>query len=374
MNKKKLVKPIGILIVVLVLISALSRPSKAPPKKNLSHSSSQILPAKTSSTTKNEDTSLDTKISTGEKTKEPEENSSPILPEDILPENTSSTTLENNSSEDAEKQTDTIIEPEETTEPAVDLNEKTLPIEENQTEAVVEIETETKEVENSDSLNAFLTNSPPPPDEKEEEEEEEEKEEETDPPALIFVLGDAEVSIVATGEPLEGTITYGEPESGETGGIFTFNSPEKSPSTFTFKEPEKVGIAKIPVTFTPDLGYPVTSIYTIEVVPVSTLHFEPESTVLFTLGDPFLTVHVSGNEVSGELSYGEVDLGGTDAVVKYGKSKEHQGSFTFGNAKQPGIVTVSVTFTPKKGNPVTALYQIRVIPRATLNFRKVNNE
>jgi hypothetical protein len=187
-------------------------------------------------------------------------------------------------------------------------------------------------------------------------------------PQLIFILGREEVSVLATGGPMKGIITYGEPDLEQTGGEFRFQSPEDSPSTFVFGHPERVGTTVLPVTFTPEIGRPITLNYTIEVVPVTELQFFPAPPFIFTVGDPDIRIKIRGGPLQGTVSYGTVDLGGTQGAFRFESGLEGEEWMIFGGAGKTGEVHLPVTFTPIKGDPLTLVYRIQVIPETLLQF------
>jgi subtilisin-like proprotein convertase family protein len=188
-------------------------------------------------------------------------------------------------------------------------------------------------------------------------------------PALITV-GDPSLMITAIGSPAGGTYSSGSSMGGSTGG--SFSGVSSTSGVFTFSGSTSAGTASLSVTYTPLTGAPVTQIYSVSVVavpPPTSLVFTPASPASITAGDPVLTISATGIPSGGSYSSSSA-TGGTSGGV-FSAISSSNGTFSFSGTSTAGTASISITYSPLTGSPLTLSYVINVSstpPVTSLNF------
>jgi subtilisin-like proprotein convertase family protein len=174
-----------------------------------------------------------------------------------------------------------------------------------------------------------------------------------------LVSGSPALNITAFGSPAGGVYSSGSASGGGTGGTFSAISPTLG--TFTFSGSTNAGTASLSVTYTPLSGTPAVQTYVINVSvvpPPASLVFNPSSPASLTAGDPALTVLALGSPSGGVYSSSSPMTGTTGGTFSAVDSAT--GVFSFSGTNSAGNASLSLTYTPFSGTPVTQIYSITV--------------
>jgi subtilisin-like proprotein convertase family protein len=186
----------------------------------------------------------------------------------------------------------------------------------------------------------------------------------------FFVVGNPSLSLNAIGSPLGGTYSIGTTVSGGTGG--SFSGINSTTGAFNFSGATNAGTATVAVTYTPPSGASVSLTYSVlvsTVTPPTTLIFSPSTPASFVVGNPSLSIIATGSPSGGLYTSGNISTGTTGGT--FAGISPSTGVFSFSGATSAGTASISITYTPLSGSPLTLTYSVTVsavTPPTALTF------